>query len=173
MARPRRMGAYNALDDLVPGPPPRLTPVSDPPRRSRRRARGRLGAGNALDDLLPGPRGLDPLDALLPGPSSPSQQPEPAPRPRVVRRHLEVWNPLDALPAGPPEAGQDPAPARSRVSFRLPADLVEAARDAVAHLAPTADPATLTALAERALRAELARLAATHNHGHPFPPRAR
>jgi hypothetical protein len=169
MARPKRMGAYSALDDLFPGPPPRLKPVPDPPRRSRRRARGRLGTGNALDDLLPGPRGLEPLDDLLPGPSSPSQQPEPAPRPRVLRRHLEVWNPLDALPA----AGQDPTPARARVSFRLPADLVEAARDAVAHLAPNADPVTLTALAERALRAELARLAATHNHGHPFPPRAR
>jgi hypothetical protein len=160
MARPKRMGAYNALDDLVPGPPPRLTPVPDPPRRSRRRARGRLGAGNALDDLLPGP-------------SSPRRLPEPAPRPRGLRRHLEAWNPLDALPAPPAGPGQDPAPARTRVSFRLPADLVEAARDAVAHLAPTADPATLTALAERALRAELARLAATHNHGHPFPPRAR
>jgi hypothetical protein len=187
MARPKRMGAYNALDDLFPGPAwdpeepggpppsrrPRLEPVPDPPRRSRRRARGRLGAGNALDDLLPGPRGLDPLDDLLPGPSSPRQPPEPAPRPRGVRRHLEVWNPLDALPPAPAAAPQDPAPARARVSLRLPADLVEAARDTVAHLAPSGDPATLSALAERALRAELARLAAAHNHGHPFPPRAR
>jgi hypothetical protein len=64
-----------------------------------------------------------------------------------------------------------PAPAKVRVSFRLPADLVETARDAVAHLAGTADRTTLTALTERALRVELARLAITHNHGQPFPPR--
>jgi hypothetical protein len=63
------------------------------------------------------------------------------------------------------------APAKARVSFRLPADLVETARDAVAHLAGTADQTTLTALTERALRVELARLAITHNHGQPFPPR--
>jgi hypothetical protein len=57
------------------------------------------------------------------------------------------------------------------VSFRLPADLVETARDAVAHLAGTADRTTLTALVERALRVELARLAITHNHGQPFASR--
>ena len=91
---------------------------------------------------------------------------------RVAGRHLGVWNPLD----GPPPAEEHPAPAqtppaKTRVSFRLPADLVETARDAVAHLAWTADRTTLTALAERALRVELARLAITHNHGQPFPPR--
>jgi hypothetical protein len=82
-----------------------------------------------------------------------------------------VWNPLDGPP--PPHPAPDPAspPAKARVSFRLPADLVETARDAVAHLAGTPDQVTLTALTERALRVELARLAITHNHGHPFPPR--
>jgi hypothetical protein len=53
----------------------------------------------------------------------------------------------------------------------MPAEVVEAARDAVAHLAGSPDRTTLTALAERALRTELARLAAVHNHGRPFPPR--
>ena len=62
-------------------------------------------------------------------------------------------------------------PAKTRVSFRLPADLVETARDAIAHLAGTADRTTMTALVERALRVELARLAITHNDGRPFPPR--
>jgi hypothetical protein len=176
MARPKRMGAYNALDDLIPGaawdpgpfgpddepapPPPRrprLEPVPDPPRGPDRRA----GGGNALDDLLPGPS------------APPAPQRRPAPRPRDAGRHLGIWNPLDDLAPGPPapEPVPEPVPAKARVSFRLPADLVEAARDAVAHLAGTADGTTLTALAERALRFELARLAITHNQGRPFPPR--
>jgi hypothetical protein len=64
-----------------------------------------------------------------------------------------------------------PPPVKTRVGFRLPADLVETARDAVAHLAGTADQTTLTALTERALRVELARLAIIHNNGQPFPSR--
>jgi hypothetical protein len=89
-------------------------------------------------------------------------------RRRVAGRHLGIWNPLD----GPPPAPEPPPPpAKARLSFRLPADLVESARDAVAHLAGTNDRTTLTALAERALRVELARLAITHNNGQPFPPR--
>jgi hypothetical protein len=202
MARPKRMGAYNALDDLLPGPawdtsgdeapawdaagdpgpgwghdlgepPPRprrarLEPVPDPPGPVRRRARDRRAGPNALDDLLPGPRGVAGLDDLLPGPPAP-------PGRRAGGRHLEVWNPLD----GPPPADElpapvpPPAPAKVRVSFRLPGDLVETARDAVAHLAGTADRTSLTALTERALRVELARLSITHNHGQPFPPRNR
>jgi hypothetical protein len=203
------MGAYNALDDLLPGPawgssgdegpgwdaggdpgpawghdlggeappPPRrarLEPVPDPPGPVRRRARDRRAGPNALDDLLPGPRGVAGLDDLLPGPpASPGRRP--VARPRAAGRHLEVWNPLD----GPPAAGEapapvpPPAPAKARVSFRLPADLVSTARDAVAHLAGTADKTTLTALTERALRVELARLSITHNNGQPFPPRDR
>jgi hypothetical protein len=220
MARPKRMGAYNALDDLLPGPawdpgdqasawapadePPawdpgdpgpgwdpgdpgpgdpgeegafaarraRLEPVPDPPR-VRRRARDRRRGPNVLDELLPGPRSGGGLDDLLPGPPPPaSRRLEAVPRPRSAGRHLGVWNPLDGPPTQPPPTpAPPPAPPRARVSFRLPADLVETARDAVAHLAGTADRTTLTALTERALRVELARLAITHNDGRPFPPR--
>jgi hypothetical protein len=202
MARPKRMGAYNALDDLLPGPawstsadegpawghdlgdepapPPRrarLEPVPDPPGLPRRRARDRRAGANALDDLLPGPRGVAGLDDLLPGPAVPPPRRPGAARPRAGGRHLEVWNPLDGPPpADPPPAPAPvppPAPAKARVSFRLPADLVSTARDAVAHLAGTADRTTLTALTERALRVELARLSITHNNGQPFPPRER
>ena len=201
MARPKRMGAYNALDDLLPGgvwgnpegypsgsgpawelspaepadepaPParrPRLQPVPDLPR-TRRRARGERGP-NALDALLPGP-GADGLDDLLPGPSAAPSRPGTAARGRTAAgRHLGIWNPLDGPPAAAPEPPPAPVPAKTRVSFRLPADLVSTARDAVAHLADTADKTTLTALTERALRVELARLAITHNHGQPFAPR--
>ena len=197
MARAKRMGAYNALDDLLPGPAwgnpdgspgepgpawdlsaaepalpprrPRLQPVPDPPR-SRRRSRG---GPNALDELLPGPGGTDGLDDLLPGPSAPPPRKAGlAPRGRSAGgRHLGVWNPLDGPPSAAPQQAPAPVPVRARVSFRLPADLVETARDAVAHLAGTADRTTLTALVERALRVELARLAITHNHGQPFAPR--
>jgi hypothetical protein len=209
MARPKRMGAYNALDDLLPGPAwgapgdeepgwgapgdqepgwdlstagepapaawrPRLEPVPDPPGPGRRRARDRRAGANALDELLPGPRGGAGVDELLPGPSAtPGRRLGVAPRPRSPGRHLGVWNPLDGPPPAPPPPVPAPpaAPAKVRVSFRLPADLVETARDTVAHLAGTADRTNLTALAERALRVELARLAITHNHGQPFPPR--
>jgi hypothetical protein len=194
MARPKRMGAYNALDDLLPGPawsssgddgpawdldPPeaapaprraRLEPVPDPPS-ARRRPRGRRRAPNALDDLLPGPRGGAGTEAPPAGPSAPAgRRRGPAPgRPRRGGRHLGVWNPLDGPPPPAPEVA--PVPAKARLSFRLPADLVETARDAVAHLAGTSERTTLTALTERALRVELARLAITHNGGRPFPPR--
>jgi hypothetical protein len=209
MARPKRMGAYNALDDLLPGPAwgapddeepgwadpgdqgpgwdlstaaepapparrPRLEPVPDPPGPGRRRARDRRTGANALDELLPGPRGGAGLDELLPGPSAPAgRRLGMAPRPRSPGRHLGVWNPLDGPPPppAPPLPAPPPVPAKVRVSFRLPTDLVETARDAVAHLAGTADRTNLTALTERALRVELARLAITHNHGQPFTPR--
>jgi hypothetical protein len=200
MARPKRMGAYNALDDLRPGrawgnpdgspgspsawdldpldpagePPPaprrpRLEPVPDPApsRRSPQRRRG----ANALDDLLPGPGRVNELDELLPGPASPpGRRLGMAPRPRSPGRHLGVWNPLDGPPPAP-DLVPAPAPVKARVGFRLPADLVETARDAVAHLAGSGERTTLTALTERALRVELARLAITHNDGRPFPPR--
>ena len=203
MARPKRMGAYNALDDLLPGPAwgapgdeepgwggpgdrgpgwdlstagepapparrPRLEPVPDPPGPGRRRARDRRAGANALDELLPGPRGGPGVDQLLPGPSTPAGRRLGVARPRSPGRHLGIWNPLDGPPPAP---AAPPVPAKVRVSFRLPADLVETARDAVAHLAGTADRTNLTALTERALRVELARLAITHNHGQPFPPR--
>jgi hypothetical protein len=182
------MGAYNALDDLLPGGAwgnpegdaaalsgrARLEPVPDPPGPTGRRARDRRAGANALDDLLPGPRGVAGLDDLLPGPQAPpSRRLAAAPRPRGQARHLEVWNPLDGPPTDPAPVPPPPPPARARVGFRLPADLVETARDAVAHLAATPDRTTLTALTERALRVELARLAITHNHGRPFPPRER
>jgi hypothetical protein len=202
MARPKRMGAYNALDDLLPGvvggnregppsgsgpawdlsaaepasPParrPRLEPVPDPLRPPGRRSRDRRPGPNALDELLPGPPsgGMgDPLGA--PSSAPPSRRLGATPRPRSAGRHLEVWNPLDGPPpASPAPDPPPPPPAKVRVSFRLPADLVETARDTVAHLAGTTDQTTLTALTERALRVELARLAITHNHGRPFPRR--
>jgi hypothetical protein len=168
MARPKRMGAYNALDELLPGPSPRprLEPVPDPPPRGGGGAHRSRGP-NALDDLLPGPGGPDAGDGVDWG--SPRARLEP-----VGRRHLGAWNPLDDLPSQPRPAARRPArTARSRVTLRLPEDLVEAARDAVARLAGTPEETTLATLAERGLRAELGRLAAAHNHGRPFPPRRR
>jgi hypothetical protein len=171
MARPKRMGVYNALDDLLPGPSsrPRLEPVPDPPPpRAAPRARG----PNALDELLPGPGGPDAGDGLDWGSPRARLEPVAVPRRRHAaggsRRHLGAWDPLEDLPSPPA-----PRQAKTRLTVRLPDDLVEAARDAVARLAGTPDQTTLTALAERGLRAELDRLAAVHNRGRPFPPRWR
>ena len=190
MGRPWRPGAgWSVAGDERPGwdratagtagepaPParrPRLEPVPDPPGPGRRRARDRRAGANALDELLPGPR-------AAPGSTSSS----PGLRPR--RAGGSGWPRGHGAPGGTsgsgtrstaphrrprPGPGPAPVPAKVRVSFRLPADLVETARDAVAHLAGTADRTNLTALTERALRVELARLAITHNHGQPFTPR--
>jgi hypothetical protein len=175
MARPKRMGAYNALDELLAGPSlrPRLEPVPDPPPRGAERPRGL----NALDALLPGPDGPDAGDGLNWG--SPRARLGPAGdrgrrRAAGARQHLGAWNPLDDLPerAEPPAPAPRPGPApRSRLTLRLPEDLVEAARNAVAHVAGSPEETTLAALAERGIRAELDRLASAYNRGRPFPPR--
>jgi hypothetical protein len=177
MARPKRMGAYNALDELLPGssPRPRLEPVPDPPPppRGAHRSRG----PNALDELLPGPGGPDAGDGVDWGSSRARLEPVAGPGRRQAAggpRHLGAWNPLDELPSQQaPAARPAPRTPRARLTLRLPDDLVEAARDAVARLAGTPEETTLTALAERGLRAELSRLAAAHNHGRPFPSRGR
>jgi hypothetical protein len=170
------MGAYNALDELLagPSPRPRLEPVPDPPPRGAQRPRGL----NALDALLPGPEGPDAGDGLNWGsPRSRLGQVGDRGRRRAgsARQHLGAWNPLDDLPGRPqpsaPAPRPAPRPARSRLTLRLPEDLVEAARDAVAHLAGRPEETTLAALAERGIRSELDRLAGAHNRGRPFPPR--
>jgi hypothetical protein len=171
------MGAYNALDELLPGPSPRprLEPVPDPPPpRGARRSPGR----NALDELLPGPGGPDAGDGLDWGSARARLEPlaDPGRRPAAAgtRQHLSAWNPLDDRPARQaPAARQARATPRARLTLRLPDDLVEAAKDAVARLAGTPAETTLTALAERGLRAELDRLAAAYHQGRPFPPRRR
>ena len=65
----------------------------------------------------------------------------------------------------------DPSP-KVRATLYLPYDLLEEARDAAVHLAGYPVRLTLTKLAERAFRAELARLKDTYNAGCEFPPRA-
>jgi hypothetical protein len=178
MARPRRMGAFNALDELLPGPDserPRLEAVASPAtERERPPARGRRGndwdaepepveaprrgqSFNALDELLPGPLSARPR--LLQRLSDPLQR-----RGRPRARHLSAYNPLDDLEPEPP------AP-KARVSLRVSADLLEAARDATAFLSDSSSRVTLGDLAEDALRAELQRLAVEHNAGRPFPSR--
>jgi hypothetical protein len=169
------MGAFNALDELLPGPTssrPRLEAVA-PPASRRPPARGRDGgrdmerepaedqprgqAFNALDELLPGP--LAPRPRLLQAVTDPLRG-----RRRARSQHLSAFNPLDGLEPEPPSP-------KARVSLRVPADLLEAARDATAFLSEGADRVTLGDLAEDALRAELQRLTVEHNAGRPFPAR--
>lgn len=180
MARPRRMGAFNALDELLPGPEseseserrrleavsaPRPRPGDREPERSYRQweqpeepaGEARRASGfNALDELLPGPLAARRRLQLVPD-RSPG-------RGRGESKHLSAYNPLDGLQPEEP-------PPKARVSLRVSAELLEAARDASAYLSHEQDRVTLGELAEEALRAELHRLAAEHNSGRPFPPR--
>ncbi len=177
MARPRRMGVFNALDELLPGPAserPKLEAVAAPARRRRPASgtggdwdqeprqelaedRERQPAFNALDELLPGP--LSARSRLLQLVSDPLQR-----RSGARSKHLSAYNPLDDLAPEPP-------PPKARVNLRVSADLLEAARDASAFLSESHSRVTLGDLAEDALRAELQRLAAEHNAGRPFPAR--
>jgi hypothetical protein len=172
MARPKRMGAFNALDQLLPGPPtarPGLERTRHPVRAKRPRPK-RMGPYNALDDLMPGPAsagsGLDwapPPDPSWPEWLLPSQ----AARGGAERDTVDA---LDDLLPGPPPRER---PAKVRASFQLPPEVLEAVRDATAYLSDPPLRMTMTALAERALRAEVERLSHEHNQGRPFPPRAR
>jgi hypothetical protein len=179
------MGAFNALDELLPGPgsdEQEPEPFPAPARQGTRERswdrdweqpqepmeRTRQTAGyNALDELLPGPMAARRRLKLVPDRS----------RGRAARgggsgegveggtKHLSAYNPLDELQ---PEAPQP----KARVNLRVSADLLEAARDASAYLSQEQDGrVTLGGLAEEALRAELHRLSVEHNSGHPFPAR--
>jgi hypothetical protein len=172
MGKPKRMGAFNALDELLPGPPtarPGFERTRHPVRTKRPRPK-RMGPYNALDDLMPGPAsagsGLD--WAPQPDASWPEWLvPSPAARGGAERDTVDA---LDDLLPGPPARER---PAKVRASFQLPPDVLEAVRDATAHLSESALRMTMTALAERALRAEVERLSREHNQGRPFPPRGR
>lgn len=58
-----------------------------------------------------------------------------------------------------------------RATLYLPEDLLDEARDAAVFLAGYPARLTLTALAEKAFRAELQRLKLLYNGGRDFPPR--
>jgi hypothetical protein len=185
MARPPRMGAFNALDELLPGPEwdeREPEPLPAPARQGTRERswdsdweqpqeapeRPRQTAGyNALDELLPGPMAARRRLKLVPERA----------RGRSARsggdgesggggsRHLSAYNPLDELQPEPPQP-------KARVNLRVSADLLEAARDASAYLSQEQEGrVTLGGLAEEALRAELHRLSVEHNSGRPFPAR--
>jgi hypothetical protein len=167
MVRRKRMGVLSALDELLPGPPEASRQAAERPRhgvRPKRARPKRMGPYNALDDLLPGPAtaGLD----WAPQPEA--SWPEWLRPSRAGHDGTERFDPLDELMPGPPAAE---APAKVRASFQLPRDVLEAVRDAAAHLSAPPLRMTMTALAERALRVEVERLAEEHNLGRPFPPR--
>lgn len=173
MARRKRMGVFNALDALLPGPPEASRQAPERARhgvRPKRVRPKRMGPYNALDDLMPGP--ASPGSGLDWSPDADASWPEWL-RPTQASRgggRTDAFDPLDELLPGPPPP---PAPAKVRASFLLPPEVLDAVRDATAHLSGPPLRMTLTALAERALRAEVERLADEHNQGRPFPPRPR
>jgi hypothetical protein len=165
------MGGFNALDELLPGPAEASREGPERARHAVRRKRlrpKRMGPYNALDDLLPGPATAGSGLEWTPEPASswPAWlRPSQAGRPRGG---TDAFDPLDELLPGPPPPE---APSKVRASFQLPPEVLDAVRDATAHLSGPPLRMTLTALAERALRAEVERLADEHNQGRPFPPR--
>ncbi len=172
MVRRKRMGAHNALDELLPGPPA-ARPGAErsahaapgPPKRSTRPKR--MGRYNALDDLLPGPGsgpeppGLDWSGLDWSGPADDGA--------RTGAGGTAFFDALDDLLPGPPAPATRPA--RVRASFSLPPEVLDAVRDAAAHLSSGTGRMTMAELAEQALRTEVDRLAARHNRGRPFPRR--
>ena|SRR5581483_6289990 len=91
------------------------------------------------------PLGVDPLDMLL-GKSSTTVRP-------------------------PGNLAGVPSSRKVRATFHLPQALVDEARNATVALSGPPLRMTLARLVERGIRAELARLRETHNHGEPFPSR--
>ena len=83
-------------------------------------------------------------------------------------------DPLDALLSAP-RNGRPAKPSRpraipkTRATYHLPDDVVQAARDAAVALSGPPTRLTLSALVESALRREVARLQAAHNRGRAFP----
>jgi hypothetical protein len=61
--------------------------------------------------------------------------------------------------------------AKTKASFLIPEETLDAARDAVAFLSGPPLHLTLAELADAALRAEILRLQQEHHGGQPFPPR--
>jgi hypothetical protein len=173
------MGAFNALDELLPGPAldeQVPEPPQGPARRGRREhswdrdwdqpqepmERPRQSAGyNALDELLPGPLSARRRLKLVP-----ERRRRAATQGDAGSKHLSAYNPLDELQPDAP-------PPKARVNLRVSVELLEAARDASAYLSHEQEGrVTLGGLAEEALRAELHRLAVEHNSGRPFPARS-
>ena len=166
--RQRRIGGYNALDDLLPGP--------------------QQGQGEAADVRRDGGRDSG-RDGGWPGQAAEPAERRP-PRPRVqappedrAGLRQQGFNALDDLLPGPGGyavtygqgrfGGYQPAARRERVrmTFLLPEDLIEAAEDAAAFLAGPPTRLTMRTLAEQALRNEVDRLADVYHGGTAFPRR--
>ena len=99
--------------------------------------------------------GADPLDAVVPQKN----------RGRTLEEARAQFAPSRKA------AAEKQAAPKVRATFHLPQDLLDETRDAVVHLSGPPVRLTLAALAEKALRKELARLKKAHNKGKDFPRR--
>jgi len=164
----RRMGALNALDELLPGPD-QVRGEAAPQPSGRVRGARRSGAFNVLDDLLPGPEHSRPEPAPVPLRMDRIQPDEDerggsVAAPPVAGRGLGAGSSFDAFLRGAPPARPSSAKrtaarnARVRTTFCVSKDLLKAMRDAVGQISATEGKVSLDELAERALQAELNKL---------------
>jgi hypothetical protein len=163
----RRMGALNALDELLPGPD-QVRGEAAPQPSGRVRGARRSGAFNVLDDLLPGPEHSRPEPAPVPLRMDRIQPDEderggPVAAAPATGRGLGAGSSFDAFLKGAPPARPNPRRtaarnARVRTTFCVSKDLLKAMRDAVGQISATEGKVSLDELAERALQAELNKL---------------
>jgi hypothetical protein len=157
------MSALNALDELLPGPEQQQAQAPPPPPvGGRARGSRRSGAFNMLDELLPGPEQARPEPPPIPLRLTPQE----GTTARVVPlRSTGAGGALDAFLAGAPapkprRAPRTGTPDRVRTTFKVSTDVLRAVRDAIGRMA--AEPGnrmTMDELTERALQAELKRIA--------------
>jgi len=92
--------------------------------------------------------------------------------PSIYGKAAGLQGPTTTLPG---KAGQRKAykpTTRPKCSLYLLPDVLERARNAADFLSGPPERLTLTALIERAVDAEVTRLAKKHHHGKPFPERS-
>jgi hypothetical protein len=159
--------ALNALDELLPGPDDRQLEAEAPPApRGRVMGSRRSGAFNMLDELLPGPEHARPEPPPLPLRLSRPEGTEREPARVVPLRASGAAGALDAFLAGAPappsrrSPRQQATPTRVRTTFKVSTEVLRAVREAIGRMsAEQGNRMTLDELTERALAAELKRMA--------------
>ena len=126
-----------------------------------------MASRNTLPDI---PGGLGILGDAIGPETVPSQSPK-SPAHRTAREEPASFSRTPSKSRPRSHTAPEP-PLKVKVPFNLPRELAEELRDAVFALSGPPHCLSLAALAEKALRAELARLRRAANEGHRFAARS-